>query len=221
MELEQMTRELAQDDPRRSMHSNVHPLRVLVACEYSGTVRDAFAARGHHAMSCDILPTDKPGNHYQGDVRDVLDDGWDLMICHPPCTYLSVSGIHWNNRGRGWEETEKALDFVRMLMGANIPCIALENPVSIISSRIRKPDQIVQPWQFGHMEQKATCLWLKNLPMLKPTSNVKAEMMKLPDNERQRIHYLPPSKDRWKLRSTTYQGIADAMADQWENAIGM
>ena len=129
MDADQMTLELAQDAPRRSMQRPVLPLRVLVACEYSGTVRDAFAARGHDAMSCDILPTDKPGKHYRGDVRDVLDDGWDLMICHPPCTYLSVSGIHWNNRGRGWEETEKALDFVRLLMGANIPRIALENPV--------------------------------------------------------------------------------------------
>ncbi|MFY8215591.1 MAG: DNA cytosine methyltransferase, partial [Chthoniobacterales bacterium] len=147
-------------------------MKILIACEYSGTVRDAFAARGHDAMSCDILPTDKPGKHYQGDVRDVLDDGWDLMIAHPPCTYLSVSGIHWNNRGRGWEETEKALDFVRLLMGANIPRIALENPVSIISSKIRKPDQIVHPHQFGHDASKATCLWLKNLPKLQATESI-------------------------------------------------
>jgi len=139
-------------------------MKVLVACEYSGTVRDAFIAKGHDAMSCDLLPTDKPGPHYQGDVCDILDDGWDLMIAHPPCTYLSVSGIHWNNRGRGWEETDKALDFVRLLLSANIPKIALENPVSIISSRIRKPDQIIHPYQFGHDASKATCLWLKNLP---------------------------------------------------------
>lgn len=194
-------------------------LRVLVACEYSGTVRDAFAARGHDAMSCDILPTDKPGKHYQGDVRDVLDAGWDMMICHPPCTYLSVSGIHWNNRGRGWEETEKALDFVRLLMGANIPRIALENPVSIISSKIRKPDQIIHPHQFGHDASKSTCIWLKNLPKLRPTENFPPRIV----NGKTRWgnqtdggqNKLAPSDDRWKLRSTTYQGIAEAMADQW------
>ena len=170
-------------------------------------------------MSCDILPTDRPGKHYQGDVRDVLDDGWDLMICHPPCTYLSVSGIHWNNRGRGWEETEKALDFVRLLMGANIPRIALENPVSIISSRIRKPDQIIQPHHYGHDASKATCLWLKNLPKLQATETIpprivngKARWANQTDGGQNK---LAPSDDRWKLRSTTYQGIAEAMADQW------
>jgi hypothetical protein len=194
-------------------------MKVLVACEYSGTVRDAFAALGHDAMSCDILPTDKPGNHYQGDVRDVLDDGWDLMICHPPCTYLSVSGIHWNNRGRGWEETEKALDFVRLLMGANIPRIALENPVSIISSKIRKPDQIIHPHQFGHDASKSTCLWLKNLPKLQSTKSVPPRIV----NGKPRWgnqtdggqNKLAPSDDRWKIRSTTYIGIAEAMAAQW------
>lgn len=183
------------------------PLRVLVACEYSGTVRDAFAALGHDAMSCDLLPTESPGQHYQGDVRDVLDDGWDLMIAHPPCTYLSVSGIHWNDRGRGWENTDKALEFVRLLMGANIPRIALENPVSIISSRIRKPDQIIQPWQFGHGETKATCLWLKGLLKLQPTNIV--------EGREQRIFKMPPSPDRWKKRSKTFAGIAAAMAHQW------
>jgi hypothetical protein len=194
-------------------------MKVLVACEYSGTVRDAFIAKGHDAMSCDLLPTDKPGPHYQGDVCDILDDGWDLMIAHPPCTYLSVSGIHWNNRGRGWEETDKALDFVRLLLSANIPKIALENPVSIISSRIRKPDQIIHPYQFGHDASKATCLWLKNLPKLQPTNIIAPRIV----NGRPRWgnqtdsgqNKLPPSADRWKIRSTTYQGIADAMAETW------
>jgi hypothetical protein len=202
----------------RKSESN-RKMKILSACEYSGTVRDAFAALGHDAMSCDLLPTDKPGNHYQGDVRDVLNDGWDLMICHPPCTYLSVSGIHWNNRGRGWEETERALDFVRLLMGANIPRIALENPVSIISSKIRKPDQIIHPHWFGHDASKATCLWLKNLPKLRPTGdfpprivNGKPRWGNQTDGGQNK---LAPSNERWKLRSTTYQGIAEAMADQW------
>jgi hypothetical protein len=194
-------------------------LKILIACEYSGTVREAFNALGHDAMSCDILPTDRPGNHYQGDVRDVLADGWDLMICHPPCTYLSVSGIHWNDRGRGWEETDKAFDFVRLLMGANIPHIALENPVSIISSKIRKPDQIIQPHQFGHDASKATCLWLKNLPKLQATESIAPRVI----NGKSRWgnqcdsgqNKLAPSKDRWKIRSTTYSGIAEAMAAQW------
>lgn len=202
-------------------------MKILIACEYSGTVRDAFAALGHDAMSCDMLPTDKPGNHYQGDVRDVLDDGWDLMVCHPPCTYLSVSGIHWNNRGRGWEETEKALDFVRLLMGANIPRIALENPVSIISSKIRKPDQIVHPHQFGHDASKATCLWLKNLPKLHATESIpppriingKPRWANQTDSGQNK---LAPSDDRWKIRSTTYQGLAEAMALQWsESALSL
>lgn len=137
-------------------------MRVLVACEFSGVVRDAFIAAGHDAMSCDLLPTDSPGPHYEGDVRDVIDDDWDLMVAHPPCTHLAVSGARWF-KDKQQEQTE-ALDFVRLLMDAPIPRIAVENPVSIISSRIRKPDQIVQPWQYGHGETKATCLWLKNLP---------------------------------------------------------
>jgi hypothetical protein len=183
-------------------------MRVLVACEYSGTVRDAFRARGHDAMSCDLLPTDAPGPHYQGDVCDVLDDGWDLMIAHPPCTHLAVSGARWFHLKL--QERADALDFVRLLMGSPIPRIAVENPVSIISSRIRKPEQIIQPWQFGHGETKATCLWLKGLPKLKPTNIV--------DGREARIHRLPPSQDRWKIRSTTYAGIAAAMADQWGTA---
>ncbi len=180
-------------------------MKVLVACEYSGTVRDAFLRAGHDAMSCDILPTDSAGPHYQGDVRDILGDGWDLMIAHPPCTHLAVSGARWF-KDKVTEQAE-ALDFVRLLMNAPIERIAIENPVSIISSKIRKPDQIIQPWQFGHGETKATCLWLKNLPKLTPTNIVEGR-----DN---RIHRMPPSPDRWKLRSTTYAGIAQAMAEQW------
>ena len=194
-------------------------MRVLIVCEYSGTVRDAFIARGHDAMSCDLLPTDAPGPHYQGDVRDVLGDGWDLMIAHPPCTYLSVSGMHWTTRGlRDPKLTEDALEFVQLLMDAPIPRIALENPVSIISSRIRKPDQIVHAWQFGHHASKRTCLWLKNLPPLVPTDvlpgGAKARRANQTASGQNR---LGPSPDRWKIRSATYQGIADAMADQWGN----
>ena len=180
-------------------------MKVLIACEYSGAVRDAFIKAGHDAMSCDLLPTDSPGPHYQGDVRDILGNGWDLMIAHPPCTHLAVSGARWF--AEKVKEQAEALEFVRLLLNAPIPRIALENPVSIISSRIRKPDQVIQPWQFGHGETKATCLWLKNLPLLKPTNIV-------PGRE-QRIWKLPPSNDRWKIRSETYQGIAEAMASQW------
>jgi len=190
-------------------------LRVLVACEYSGRVRDAFAKIGHFAMSCDLLPTDAPGNHYQGDVFDIINDGWDLMIAHPPCTDLAVSGAAWFKKKIANGRQQRALDFVQKLMDAPIKHIAIENPISVISSKIRKPDQIIQPWMFGHMEQKATCLWLDGLPLLQPTNIVKDEMMQLPKKERERLHYLPPSANRWKLRSTTYQGIADAMANQW------
>ena len=195
-------------------------MKVLIACESSGRTRDAFIARGHDAMSCDLLPTDAPGPHYQGDVRDILGDGWDLMIGHPPCTFLSVSGMHWTKRGlRDPQLTEDALDFVRLLMSAPIPRIAIENPVSVISTRIRKPDQIINPYQFGHDASKKTCLWLKNLPPLRPTQFVEPRMV----NGRPRWgnqtdsgqNKLPPSKDRWKVRSETYAGIADAFADQW------
>lgn len=197
-------------------------MRVLVACEYSGRVRDAFNAMGHDAMSCDLLPTDASGWHHQGDVRDVLYEGWDLMVCHPPCTYLSVSGMHWTARGlRDPQLTEDALAFVRLLMGAPIARIALENPVSVISSRIRKPDQIVTPYQFGHDASKKTCLWLKNLPHLQPTQFVEPRVI----NGRKRWgnqtdsgqNKLAPSADRWKIRSETYEGIAHAMALQWGN----
>jgi len=182
-------------------------MKVLVACEYSGRVRDAFIAKGHDAWSCDLLPTDVPGPHFQCDVADILDNDWDLMIAHPPCTHLAVSGARHFAAKKASGVQDEALDFVRMLLNANVPKIALENPISIISSRIRKPDQIIQPWQFGHGETKATCFWLKNLPKLVPTNIV--------EGRSDRIHKMPPSPDRWKLRSTTYQGIADAMAAQW------
>ena len=183
-------------------------MKVLVACEYSGRVRDAFLYRGHDAMSCDLLPTNVPGPHHQGDVRDVLGDGWDLMVAHPPCTHLAVSGARWFKDKQA--EQAEALDFVRLLLDAPIDRIALENPVSIISSRIRKPDQIIQPWMFGHGETKATCLWLNNLPPLVATDIV--------DGRENKVHRMPPSEDRWKLRSLTYWGIAEAMADQWGRA---
>jgi hypothetical protein len=195
-------------------------MRVLVACEYSGTVRDAFIAKGHKAVSCDLLPTDKPGPHYQGDVQDIIKDGWDLMIAHPPCTYLSVSGMHWTSRGlRDPQLTEDALSFVRLLLGAPIKRIALENPVSVISSRIRKPDQIINPWQFGHDASKKTCLWLKELPLLKPTQIVEPRMVngkaRWGNQTNSGQNRLGPSEDRWKIRSETYVGIANAMAEQW------
>ena len=190
-------------------------MRVLIACEYSGTVRDAFVDKGHDAWSCDLLPSDKAGNHYQGDVRDILDDEWDLMIAHPPCTHLAVSGARWF-KDKQVEQAE-AIDFVRLLLDAPIPRIALENPVSIISSKIRKPNQIIQPYEYGHEATKTTCLWLKNLPPLMPTNIVgkgKRHVTKsgksLPE-----WYNLPPSADRWKIRSATFSGIAEAMADQW------
>lgn len=192
-------------------------MRVLVACEYSGVVRDAFARRGHEALSCDFLPTDEPGPHYEGDVLDILDQDWDLMIAHPPCTYLASSGLHWNKRIPGRQKlTEEALDFVRLLLNAPIPSIALENPIGRISTAIRKPDQIIHPWQFGEDASKATCLWLKNLPPLRPTDVLPGGRKARRANQTASgQNKLPPSKDRWKIRSKTYQGIADAMADQW------
>ena len=196
-------------------------MRVLVACEYSGEVRDAFLRRGHDAMSCDLLPTDVQGPHYEGDVRDVIEDGWDLMIAHPPCTYLSVSGMHWTTRGlRDTKLTEDALEFVKYLLDAPVPRIALENPVSIISRRVRKPDQIIQPWQFGHDASKKTCLWLNGLPHLVPTDMVEPRIV---EGGKKRWgnqcgsgqNKLGPKEDRWKERSKTYRGIAEAMAEQW------
>jgi len=217
-------------------------MRVLVACEYSGRVRDAFIAEGHDAMSCDLLPTDAPGPHYQGDVRDVIGGGWDIMVSHPPCTYLSSSGLHWNKRvpGRA-ENTEDALKFVQLLLDAPIPYIALENPIGCISTRIRKPSQTIQPWMFGEDASKATCLWLKGLPELKSTSIKEPRWVccgiPLPEGaekygcanccgDKRPVgrwanqtdsgqNRLPPTEDRWKIRSETYKGIAQAMAQQW------
>lgn len=217
-------------------------MRVLVACEFSGVVRDAFIARGHEAMSCDLLPTESPGPHDQGDVRGIIGRGWDLMIAHPPCTYLSVSGLHWNARRPGRAaQTEEALEFVRELLAAPIKRIALENPVGCISTRIRPSDQTIQPWQFGHDASKATCLWLKNLPLLKPTGYVSPRLVccgaVVPEecgvrgcpncngDKRARPRWanqtnggqnkLGPSPTRAADRARTYQGIADAMAAQW------
>lgn len=252
-------------------------MKVLIACEYSGRVRDAFLARGHQAVSCDLLPSDSLGPHYKGDVRDLLNDWWDLMIAHPPCTYLCSSGLHWNKRVPGRQElTEEALDFVRILLDAPIKRIALENPVGCISTRIRKYDQLIQPWQFGHDASKSTCLWLKNLLPLTATQIVPpkgwqtvryaGDMDECPDCDEPYCHYhqehfadceclgpteeatyktingvafgsrlspppkpvwanqtpsgqnkLGPSEDRWKIRSETYTGIAEAMAEQWGN----
>lgn len=192
-------------------------MRVLIACESSGTVRDAFIRRGHDAMSCDLLPTDVPGPHYQGDVFDVIDAQWDLMIAHPPCTDLAVSGAAWFKEKRMNGRQSASISFFMKLIRASayIPMVAVENPVCIMSSIYRKPDQIIQPHMFGHTETKATCLWLKGLPKLYASNDVKEQTMALPERERMRIHYLPPSPDRWKLRSKTFDGIAQAMADQW------
>lgn len=180
-------------------------MRILIGCEFSGTVRESFASKGHDAWSCDILPTEIPGNHLQCDLRDILGDNWDLAIFHPPCTHLAVSGARWFKDKK--EEQIQALQFVKLLLDSPIPKICLENPISIISSHIRKPDQIIQPWMFGHGETKSTCLWLKNLPLLTATNIV--------EGRENRIHMMPPSENRWKERSRTFNGIAQAMADQW------
>lgn len=183
-------------------------MKILIACEFSGTVRDAFIRRGHDAVSCDLLDTEKPGPHIMGDVTRVDLSEFDMMIAFPPCTYLCSSGLHWNKRRpERVQKTEDALDFIRMLLNAPVKMIAIENPIGCISTRIRKPDQIIQPWMFGHGETKATCLWLKNLTKLQPTNIVSGRL--------DRIHKVPPSKDRWKIRSKTYEGIAEAMAEQW------
>jgi hypothetical protein len=194
-------------------------MKVLVACEYSATVRDSFTKNGHYAVSCDYEKCDNGlGLHYQGDVFDIINDGWDLMIAHPPCTYLTVSANSWYKDQPkrksgvlvGAERRLARLDafeFFMKLVNSNIDKIAIENPIGVVSTMYRKPDQVIQPWMFGHGETKATCLWLKNLPKLESTNIV--------EGREQRLHKLPPSKDRWKLRSKTYQGIADAMANQW------
>jgi hypothetical protein len=180
-------------------------MRVLVACEFSGVVREAFRARGHDAWSCDLLPSEQAGPHIIGNVLEYLTAGWDLMIAHPPCTRLAVSGARWFKEKAA--EQVAALEFVQALLDATIKRIALENPISVISTRIRKPDQIIQPWQFGHGETKATCFWLKGLPLLRPTDIV--------EGRHARVHLAPPSPERWKDRSRTYPGIANAMAAQW------
>jgi site-specific DNA-cytosine methylase len=180
-------------------------VRVLVACEFSGIVRDAFARRGHDAWSCDLLPTERPGNHIQGDVLKIKDGDWQLLIAFPPCTHLAVSGARWFKEKQ--VEQREAILFFMMLADLNIPRIAIENPIGIMSTIWRKPDQIIQPWQFGHGETKATCLWLKNLLLLEPTNIVEGRIA--------RVHRMPPGPDRWKNRSRTYEGIAEAMAEQW------
>lgn len=207
-------------------------MKVLVACEYSGTVRDAFARHGHHAVSCDLLPSDTPGLHHQGDVRELLNDGsWDLMVAHPPCTYLCRAGARWLHDQRPstpsclrgadrWQALEDASQFMRELLSAPIPRIAVENPrpYGPAGQRIGSlPDQYVQPYEFGHLERKQTGLWLRNLPPLVATSDLKAETLALPKSVTDKVHRAPPSPDRWKLRSITYRGIAEAMAEQWGN----
>jgi hypothetical protein len=182
-------------------------MRVLVACEFSGIVRDAFIAEGHDAMSCDLLPSERSGPHYQGDVRDLLGEPWDMMIAHPPCTHLCVSGARWFREKRADGRQQEAVDFVLTLAVAPIPRIAIENPVGILSSVWCKPDCIIQPWQFGHGETKATCLWLKGLPPLVPTNIV--------EGREGRVWREPPSAERWAIRSRTFPGIARAMALQW------
>ena len=193
-------------------------MKVLVACEYSGIVREAFASKGHDAWSCDLLPTDQPSDkHIQGDVLEIINNDWNLIIAHPPCTHLSVSGAaRWAEKVADGRQ-QAAIKFVEDIWNANCPFIAIENPVGALSTRSKlgKASQYIQPYEFGHAEQKKTGLWLKGLPKLIPTDVI--DVSNLPDNQRQRLHYLPPSKDRWKIRSTTFQGIANAMADQWGN----
>lgn len=204
-------------------------MRVIVGCEYSGRVRQAFRDLGHDAWSCDLLPAeDNSEFHVQGDIMKLLDDHWDLGIFHPPCTYLTAAGLHWNKRRPGRATlTEEALDFIRLLLASPVPRIALENPIGCISTRIRKPDQTIQPYDFGEDASKATCLWLKGLPALVPTSRFPGRLVVDPRTGKTVERWgnqtdsgqnkLAPSADRWKARSTTYLGIARAMADQWSN----
>jgi hypothetical protein len=207
------------------MKINLRPLKILIACENSGVVRNEFTKLGHVAISCDMLPTESFGDHYQGDVRDVLNNNWDLMIAHPPCTYLSSSGMHWTTRGlRDPKLTEDSLDFVRLLMNAPIPKIAIENPVGVISTRIRPADQYINPYEFGDDASKKTGLWLKNLPKLISTKYIAPRIV----NGKKRWsnqcdsgqNKLGPSDTRWKERSKTYIGIAKAMANQWGGDTG-
>lgn len=195
--------------------------KVLIACEFSGTVRDAFTDRGFDAMSCDLLPSDSDkGPHYQGDIFDLDLSEFDLMIAHPPCTYLTNSGVSWLHKDASrWPKLFAGAEFFRRLLNAPVERIAVENPIMHKYSKTLigdiKQSQVIQPWMFGHKEQKATCLWLKNLPLLSETANVKEEMLQLSRRERERLHMLPPSADRWKIRSKTFKGIAEAMAEQW------
>lgn len=190
-------------------------MKVLVGCEFSGIVRDAFLERGHDAISCDLKLSKRPGPHYRGDVRNIINDGWDLAIFHPPCTHLAVSGARWFYKKQ--KEQKQALEFVRELMNADIPKIAIENPVSIISTRIRKPDQVVQPYMFGDPHTKTTCLWLKNLPLLQPTKMVDKGKRHITKSGRSLPEWynLPQSEDRAEIRAKTFEGFAQAMADQW------
>lgn len=196
-------------------------MEILVACEYSGIVRDAFTKRGHNAISCDLLETDKPGKHYKGDVRDLLDKDWGLIIAFPPCTFITNSGVcHLHKDPERWAKLDAACDFFNLFLQHPCKRIAIENPIPHKYAIQRfynnqKYTQIIQPYQFGHPESKRTCLWLKGLPKLQETNNVYETFKTLPKKEAQRIHYLPPSADRWKLRSKTFQGIADAMVEQW------
>lgn len=204
---------------------NNKKLRVLIACEYSGVSRQAFRALGHDAWSCDLLPADDGSEfHIQGDITEILKQDWDLLIAHPPCTYLANSGVcHLHKDASRWPKLFDGAAFFKLFVdAAHIPMRCIENPImhkygKELIGGINQ-SQVIQPWMFGHMEQKATCLWLFGLDNLVPTNNVKEEMMKLPKNVRERLHYLPPSADRWKLRSTTYQGFADAFASQWGKA---
>lgn len=196
-------------------------MKILVACEFSGTVRDAFIKRGHDAVSCDILDGEGDGPHIKGDVsRVIYGQSWDMIIAHPPCTYLCNSGVSWLHRDNSrWGKLKDAADFFNMFLNIPVMKLCVENPImhkyakELIGGR--RQSQIVQPWMFGHPEQKATCLWLRGLPLLQPTNDVRDEMESMTPAERQKLHWLPPSKDRWKLRSKTFQGIADAMAEQW------
>jgi hypothetical protein len=184
-------------------------MKVLIACEFSGIVREAFKAKGHDAWSCDLLPTEIEGKHYQGDVMDIINEGWDMMIAHPPCTDLSVSGARWFPEKRKNGSQERSIDFFMLFTNLDCPKVCIENPIGIMSRLYKKPDQIIQPWQFGHGETKATCLWLKNLPLLLPTKIVEGRDAK--------IHKMPPSTTRAKDRSRTYAGISHEMANQWGN----
>lgn len=196
-------------------------MKVLVACEYSGTVRDAFRKEGHDAMSCDVLPTDVPGPHYQGDVLDLLSEPFDLVVAHPPCTFLALSGIQYltDENEERWENMRQGAAFFWMMSQFNAPRIAIENPVQHRHATsihgLGSATQIVHPWMFGHPEKKQTGLWLTNLPPLVPTDDVRWHMELLPKSQQERLRYLSPSADRWKIRSTTFPGIAAAMATQW------